>query len=164
MRIRQATTHDLPAIVAIYNDAIRSTVATFDLDEVSVEERRPWLAQFGGEHPLYVAEDAAGSAVLGFAYYLPYRTRAGYAATKETTVYVAREARRQNVGSKLYEALIDYARTRAVHVLVAVLGGDNPESRGLHEKLGFVHAGHLREVGRKFGQWVDTDYYLLHLS
>ena len=162
MRIREATAGDLPAIVAIYNDAIRTTVATFDLEEVTVEERLPWLAQFGAEHPLYVAEEPDG-ALLGFAYYLPYRTRAGYAATKETTVYVAREARRKRVASRLYEVLIAHARSRDVHALVAVLGGDNPESRGLHDKLGFAHAGHLREVGRKFGAWVDTDYYLLLL-
>ena len=162
MRIREATATDLPPIVAIYNDAVRNTVATFDLEEVTVDERRPWLAQFGDEHPLYVAEDAHGH-VIGFAYYLPYRTRAGYATSKETTIYVAREARRQRAATRLYEVLIAHARARSVHVLVAVLGGDNPESRGLHEKLGFVHAGHLREIGRKFGAWVDTHYYLLVL-
>jgi len=162
MRIRDATTTDLPAIVAIYNDAIRTTVATFDLEPVTCEQRTPWLAQFGREHPLYVAEGVDG-ALLGFAYYLPYRTRAGYAASKETTVYVAREARRRGVATRLYEGLIAHARAEGVHALVAVLGGDNPESRGLHEKLGFAHAGHLREIGRKFGRWVDTDYYLLLL-
>jgi phosphinothricin acetyltransferase len=157
MLVRDATRADLPAVVAIYNQAIATTVATFDLAPFTVEERVPWFAQFGAEHPLLVCEDAG--AVLGFAYYLPYRDKPAYAATKETTIYTQHEARRRGVADRLYGELIARARRAGVHALIAVLGGDNPESRALHLKHGFAEVGHLREVGNKFGAWVDTHYF-----
>ena len=158
MRIRDATREDLPGILAIYNHAIEHTVATFDLEPFSIAAREPWLAQFGAEHPLLVCERVAGE-LLGYAYYLPFRDKAGYAQTKESTVYTHPAARRQGVASLLYQVLIKRARAGGVHTLIAVLGGDNPESVGLHEKLGFVASGTLREVGFKHGGWVDTHYF-----
>jgi len=152
--IRRATEADLPAIVRIYNQAIVSSVATFDLEPYAVEARREWFDQFGDEHPMFVAE-AEGN-VVGFAYYLPYRAKAAYARTKETTIYVDTGFHRRGVGRALYEALIEHARRGGVHVLMAVLGGRNPASEALHRALGFEQVGHYREVGRKFGGWVDT--------
>jgi phosphinothricin acetyltransferase len=156
MLVRDANRADLPAIVGIYNHAIETTVATFDLAPFSVEERVPWFEQFGGEHPLLVCERAGE--VLGFAYYLPYRAKAAYDGTKETTIYVHHAARRIGVADRLYTELFARARRARVHALLAVLGGDNPESRALHEKHGFVYIGRLREVGRKFDAWIDTHY------
>jgi phosphinothricin acetyltransferase len=158
MHVRAATIADLPAIVEIFNHAIETSVAVFELSPYGIEERTSWLAQFGDEHPLLVCDEGDGS-VLGFAYYLPFRTKAAYATTKEITVYTRESARRRGVADRLYEALIELARTHGVHVLVAVLGGENPESEALHEKHGFVRVGHLREVGFKLGAWVDTYYY-----
>lgn len=87
--VRAAAAADLPAIVAIYNHAIEHTTATFDTEPFTVDSRRPWLAEFGAQHPLLVAED---DAVVGFACYLPYRDRPAYARTKEVTIYVAEAA------------------------------------------------------------------------
>jgi len=157
MLVRDAMLSDLAAIVAIYNHAIETTVATFDLLPYSVTERGEWFAQFGAEHPLLVCEDAGS--VAGFAYYTPFRTKAAYATSKETTVYVDALARRRGIATRLYQALIERARERGVHALIAVLGGDNPESVGLHQRLGFSHVGSLREIGHKFGAFVDTHYY-----
>jgi len=157
MLVRDAVRTDLPAIVDIYNHAIATTLATFDLEPFTVEQRVAWFAQFGAEHPLLVCEQAG--AVLGFAYYLPYREKAAYDATKETTIYTHHEARRRGVADRLYGALIERARRAGVHALIAVLGGDNPESRALHLKHGFVPVGHLHAVGRKFDAWVDTYYF-----
>ncbi len=157
MLVRDATRADLPAIVDIYNHAIATTVATFDLKPFTVEQRAAWFAQFGGQHPLLVCEHEA--AIAGFAYYLPYRDKAAYDATKETTIYTHHDARRRGVADRLYGELIERARRAGVHALIAVLGGDNPESRALHLKHGFVPVGHLHAVGRKFGAWVDTYYF-----
>ena len=158
MLVRDATRADLAAIVDIYNHAIATTVATFDLEPFTVEERVAWFAQFGAEHPLLVCQDQ-DRAVIGFAYYLPYRSKAAYDATKETTIYTHHDARRRGVADRLYAELIERARRTGVHALIAVLGGENPESRALHLKHGFVPVGHLRDVGRKFGAWVDTYYF-----
>jgi len=157
MDIRAARVTDLEEVVAIYNDAVEHSLATFDTATFNVEQRRPWFAQFDDDHPLLVA-DADGE-VAGYAYYLPYRPKPAYAATKEVTVYVGDRWRGRGVASRLYTALIDHASSRGVHVLLAVLAGDNPASTALHRKFGFASAGHLREVGRKFGAWVDTRYF-----
>lgn len=162
MRVRHATRGDLPQIVAIYNEAIVTSVATFDHVPYSVAERESWFAQFDERHPIFVCEAEDGT-VAGFAYYLPFRPKAGYDRTKETTIYVAPGFQRMGVGRQLYERLIAHAREREVHVLVAVLGGNNEPSVALHAKFGFRLAGHYPEVGFKFGHWVDTYTYLLTL-
>ena len=161
LSVRDATRADLPRITAIYNHAIEQTVATFDLTPLDEPQRERWFAQFDAHHPLLVAESE--SHVLGFAYFLPYRARSGYARTKEMTVYVDFDARRQGIARALYAALIDRARSNDVHVLMAVLGGENAASVALHRSLGFVEVGHYREVGYKFGEWVDTHTFQLIL-
>jgi L-amino acid N-acyltransferase len=148
---------DLPAIVAIYNHAVETTVATFDLAPFTVEQRGEWFGRFGSEHPLLVCEH--DGEVLGFAYYSPFRAMAAYGGTKEISVYTHLAHRRRGVADRLYVELIERARRGGVHALIAVLGGDNPESSALHRKHGFVPVGHLRQVGRKFGAWVDTHYF-----
>lgn len=152
--IRTAVPADLPSIVEIYNHAISTSVATFDLEPFSVAARSAWFASFDAARPLLVAE-RAGS-VVGFAYYSDFREKAGYARTKEVTVYVAPSAQGAGVGRKLLDAVIEHARSAGIHVLMAALGGDNPASLALHTRAGFVPAGTWREVGRKFDAWVDV--------
>lgn len=157
MNVRDASDDDLPALVEIYNHAVVHGVATFDLAPFSVDARKPWFSQFGPDNPLLVAEDTKG--IAGYAYYLPYRAKPGYASTKETTVYVAPARRGRGIGNALYAALFDRARSAGVHLLVAVIAGENPASVALHRRFGFVEVGTLREAGRKFDRWVDTTLY-----
>lgn len=154
LKVREAKAEDLTAIVRIYNHAIETSVATFDTEPFTVDRRHEWFAQFGRERPLLVCE--AGGAVAGFAYYLPYHAKPGYARTMETTLYVDPAYQRRGVGSALYEELIERARSAGVHVLIAVLDGENGASRAIHRKLGFEQVGYYREVGYKFGAWIDT--------
>lgn len=160
--LRDARIEDLPAIVRIYNEAIASGVATFDLEPHTVEGRTPWFEAFGSAHPILAAE--IGGAVAGFAYYLPYRGKGGYAFTKETTIYVDAAFRGGGVGAALYRELIARARAAGVHVLVAVLGGENHASEALHRKFGFELVGAQREVGRKFERWVDAKIFQVVLD
>lgn len=162
MHVRRGTGDDLAAIAAIYNHAIEHTTATFDVERVTLAERRVWFAQFDEVHPLFVCE--SDGAVVGYAYYLPFRQKAAYALTKECTVYVAPDAHRRGVGTALYTAVVAHARAHGIHALVGVLGQDNPASTTLHRKFGFVEVGHLREVGHKFGRFVDTHYFELVLG
>lgn len=152
--VRSARQDDLSAIVRIYNHAVAHGVATFDLEPWQVEERREWLASFDETHPMLVCED--DGVVVGYAYYVPYRARPAYGATKEATVYVDPAHHRQGIGAALYEQLLAHATRSGVHVMIAVLGGHNEGSEALHRRLGFEYAGSLPEVGRKFDQWVDT--------
>ena len=159
--VRSAEPRDLAAIVAIYNYAVLETTATFDIEPVTVAARGEWFSQFGSEHPLVVAE--SGGTVSGFAYYLPYRSRPAYRSTKESTIYVAPERHREGIASALYTELMARARANGVHAMIAVLGDDNPASEALHRRFGFRFVGRLREVGRKFDRWVDTQYFELLL-
>lgn len=154
MKIREATIDDLPDIVRIYNHAVENSVATFDVETFTPEQRREWFGAFGDEHPILVCESEGR--VQGYAYYLPYRPKQGYDRTKETTVYVDPKAHGEGVGTLLYEELIERARRAGVHALMAVLGGKNLASEALHRKFGFELRGSFPEVGRKFGAWVDT--------
>jgi phosphinothricin acetyltransferase len=94
--------------------------------------------------------------VVGFASLSPYRDRPAYATTAETSVYVAADARGQGVGRALLEGIVDTARAHGFHALVARIVGGHEASIRLHESAGFEVVGHEREVGRKFGRWLDV--------
>lgn len=157
MRVRTANEADLPEIVRVYNQSVTCSTATFDIEPVTVEARRAWLTRFSDSDPLFVCE--SGSGIAGFAYYVPYRPKAGYAKTKELTIYVDTDHQGRGVGSRLMQQLIDHATERKVHVLLGVIADGNPASRALHDKFGFERVGCLREVGHKFGRWADTEFY-----
>jgi phosphinothricin acetyltransferase len=159
--VRRAVDDDLPGIVAIYNHYVEHSVVTFDVTPATVPERRLWFEAFDDEHPCYVYEDATG--VVAHAYYTQLRAKPAYRRSKELTVYVAPEKTGKGIGKALYTELIAHARGRDVHALIGVLGGDNPASVALHRHFGFVLVGHLREVGFKLGDYVDTFYYELLL-
>jgi phosphinothricin acetyltransferase len=162
MDVRRATRTDLGALVDIYNHYVLTTVATFDVDPCTVDDRQAWFDQFDDAHPLLVA--TVDAEVVGYAYYLPFRRKPAYGRAKECTVYVAHGWHGRGVGTGLYTVLIERAAQRGVHALLGVLGGDNPASVRLHERFGFVCVGHLRQVGFKFGGFVDTHYYEKILS
>ncbi|MEL4358885.1 MULTISPECIES: GNAT family N-acetyltransferase [unclassified Luteococcus] len=155
MRIRPASEADLAAITQIYNDAGVGTTASYDLEPVTVEERRDWLHhRWNLNQPVLVAED--DGRVVGYACYGRFRDKAGYDRTVEHSVYVADGARALGVGRMLMLALIDRARGDGVHVMVGVLDADNEASVAFHQKLGFEEVGRLRQVGRKFDRWLDA--------
>ncbi len=155
-RIRPATAADLPRLVEIYNHYVVHTPITFDLEPVTVEQRRPWFDQFGdhGRHRLLVAED--GARVLGYACTHQFRTKAAYDTTVETTIYCAPEATGRGVGTALYAALFDAIADEDVHLAVAGITLPNEASVALHERLGFTQVGIFHDVGYKFDQYWDV--------
>jgi L-amino acid N-acyltransferase YncA len=155
--VRAATDADLLAIADIYNDAVLHTVATFDVEPQPpthfaerVASRRP------GDHVL-VAETVGR--VLGMAYAATYRPRPAYDGTRETSVYLAADARGRGVGRGLYDELLRRVDRDGIHTCLAVIAQPNPASQALHAAVGFEHVGTLREVGHKFGRWVDTAWW-----
>lgn len=153
--IRPADPADLPRITDIYNHEVLTGVATFDITPRGEREAEAWFAQFGTERPLLVHVSEDGT-VTGFAYYLQYRPKEGYARTMESTIYIAPEFHRRGIGRALLRALIDRARAGGVRNLMAVLAGENLASEMLHRKCGYEFVGHYPEVGFKFDRWVDT--------
>jgi phosphinothricin acetyltransferase len=157
--IRPASDGDLPRLTEIYNHYVVSSYVTFDLEPVTLDERREWLAQFAmtGPHRLLVAEE--DGVVLGYAGSFRFRTRCAYEGTIETTVYCAPEATGRGLGSALYGALFEALRDENLHVAIGAIAVPNPPSIALHERFGFVLAGVMHEVGRKFDRYWDVAWY-----
>jgi phosphinothricin acetyltransferase len=155
---RAATESDLHAIAAIYRHAVEHTTATFDLEPPDLDY---WRARLDGESPgdhLIVAVDAEDVPV-GYAYSWSYRPRAAYDASRETSIYLDEKVRGQGVGKLLYPALLETMSISGVHTAVALVAVPNPASERLHVSCGFEEVGRLREVGRKFDQWIDVKWY-----
>lgn len=102
--------------------------------------------------------------MVGYTYATQFRDRAAYAHTCENSIYVADATRGQGVGRALLAALVKAARACGFEQMIAVIGGGEPASVALHEKLSFTHAGHMRNVGYKFGRKLDTVYMQLDLT
>lgn len=155
--IRPARTSDAQAIAAIYQWHVANGTATFDTMAPDAQAWAEKIADFGARgFPFLVAEDV--SAPVGYAYAARFRDRAAYAHTCEDSIYVLHDARGAGIGSALLSALIDAARASGFEQMIAVVGGGEPASVALHAKCGFVHAGRMRNVGRKFGRLLDTVY------
>ena len=164
MRILNASEDDLPAILAIYNDAVRNTTAIWNEVEVDLSERRNWMQDRQAKgFPVIVAKDPDG-AVLGYASYGDWRSWDGYRNTVEQSVYVQADARGKGVGRNLLGALIVRAKDAGKHAMVAGIEASNAPSIHLHKSLGFREAGLLREVGSKFGNWLDLVFLQLLLD
>lgn len=152
--VRPATTADLPAILAIYNDAVVSTTAIWNDTVVDIDNRIAWFEARARQHyPVLVAE--LEGAVVGYGSFGDFRPFDGYRHSVEHSVYVAAEARRRGVASALLAALVERATAMGKHVMIAGIAADNAASIRLHRENGFVETGRLPEVGTKFGQWLD---------
>ena len=158
--IRRAERDDAPALMEIYNHYILNTPITFDIAPKSLEQRRQWLDGFApsGRHQCFVAAQA--ERVVGWAASGPFRDRAAYDTTVETSVYVAPEFHRQGLGRRLYGTLFEALKTEDVHRAYGGVTQPNDASNGLHEAFGFRRAGVLDQVGRKFGRFWDVAVYL----
>ncbi len=155
MHIRDAVAADLPAILDIYNEVIATSTAVYRDDPVDLANRRAWFDERGARgFPILVAVDDAGT-LLGFASFGPFRDWPGYRHTVEHMVHIHASARGQGLGRTLIEALLPRASAMGMHVMVAGIDADNAASIRLHEKLGFETTAHMREVGTKFGRWLD---------
>ena len=162
MIIRDAVHDDLPAILEIHNDAIRTTTAIWDEHEVDLADRREWFdARQSAGLPVLVAELDGG--VIGFATYGPWRPKTGYRFTVENSVYVHPDHRGRGAANLLMPVLIERARSGDVHAIVAGIEAANAGSIALHEKFGFRQVALLPEVGFKFGRWLDLAYLQLSL-
>jgi phosphinothricin acetyltransferase len=152
--IRDATAADLPGILEIYNEVIATTTAVYREEPASLEERhRWWRDRLAQGYPLLVAEEAGG--VAGFASFGDFRIWPCYRHTVEHSVHVRRERRGCGLGSALVTALIPRAARLGKHIMIAGVDADNAGSIRMHERLGFERVAHLREVGFKFGRWLD---------
>lgn len=156
--LRPAVVADAEAIRTIYNREVTTRTSTFDLVPRSLEEQEHWITARTGAFSAIVAVDStlARSPVIGFASLSPYKDRAAYNTTVEDSVYVDRAAGGRGVGSLLLMRLVDIARESGFHTVMARIEATGAASRALHAKCGFELVGIERQVGRKFGRWLDV--------
>lgn len=152
--IRQARQDDCPALARIYNHYVTETTVSFETEPVTAEEMGHRMAGIQACYPYLVAEQ--GGMVVGYAYVHPWKERRAYHHTLETTVYLAPDCRHHGVGRRLVEQLIEQCKATDAHTLIACITAENEESLHFHEQLGFRRVSLFREVGRKFGRWLDV--------
>lgn len=153
-QIRRAALCDIPAILSIYNHAVRETTAIWNNQEVDLENRTQWFSErTASGYPVLVALN--GDDVIGYGAYGPFRPFDGFAQTVENSVYVAPDAQGKGAGKLLVEALLRHAEQSDIHVMVAGIEAGNTASIELHKRFGFVETGRLPEVGFKFGRYLE---------
>jgi L-amino acid N-acyltransferase len=152
--IRPATSADADVVAEIYNHYIRTSTATFDTDEKSVEDRVAWLAEHGAAYPVLVADD--DGQVVAWGSLSKWGTRCAYRHSVEISVYVAPHATRTGLGPAMCRALVERARDLGHHAIISQVVSDNEPSLKMAERLGFENVGRLRQVGRKFDRWLDV--------
>ena len=155
--IRRVLPEDAAAVAAIYNRHVLETIVTFEelpVDDATMRER---IADIDTSHAWFVAE--VDSRVAGYAYASAWRPRSAYRRSVETTVYVADDVLRRGVGTALYEALLPELAQQGFHCAIGGIALPNAGSVALHERMGFAKVAHFREVGWKFGRWIDVGYW-----
>lgn len=155
--IRDATAADAPAICAIYNPYVLSTVITFEEAPVAPAAMAERIEEIRRAHPWLVAEE--GGQIAGYAYAGPWRTRTAYRFAVETTIYLAPAHTGRGIGRTLYEALLAELSRRGYRCAMGGIALPNPASVALHEKVGFAKVAHFREVGWKLDRWIDVGYW-----
>lgn len=155
IRVRDAGADDLPAMLGIYNEIVANSTAIYNLQPSTLDERREWLrVRSGGGWPVLAA--VRDDEVVGYASFAEFRGAwPGYLHSVEHSVYVRADCRQQGIGRTLVSALLPIAAALDKHVMIGGIDADNEGSLRLHERLGFQRVAHFREVGRKFGRWLD---------
>jgi L-amino acid N-acyltransferase YncA len=157
--IRSATAADAAAIAGIYNWYIANTVITFEVDPVSEDEMARRIDGVLAAHEWLVLEREGE--LLGYAYAARFRERAAYGQATESTIYLRHDLPGKGFGAPLYSELIRRTFARGYRHMIGAIALPNEPSVRLHERLGFVKAGHLFRIGRKLDRWIDVGNWQL---
>lgn len=158
--IRKVRPCDAEAIADIYNYYVLETTVSFELQPVDAKEMHQRINMVSSSFPFFVCEDSGQ--VVGYCYAHPWKNRAAYIHTLETTVYVAVASRGRGIGGLLMSHLVEACRATDCHTLIACITAENYASIKFHERIGFKRVSFFRQVGKKFGKWLDVvDYELL---
>jgi len=155
LTVRAAHADDVAAMAAIYNDVVATSTAIYTAQPSTLAERSDWFDnRVAGGFPVLAA--VQGGELVGYASFAEFRGAwPGYLHSVEHSVYVRADSWRRGVGSMLVRALFPLAAAMDKHVMIGGIDAANDGSLRLHERLGFQRVAHFREVGRKFGRWLD---------
>ncbi|HXV83779.1 MAG TPA: GNAT family N-acetyltransferase [Candidatus Binatia bacterium] len=159
MDIRRAMAGDAEQVAEIYNWYILNTIVTFETDVLSPHEVEKRIQETNMKHEWLVGE--VNQELIGYAYYGPFRGRAAYHHTVESTIYLSQESIGKGFGRVLYGKLIESIRDRGFREVIGVIALPNPQSIVLHQMMGFAEVGVLKGVGYKFGRYIDVGIWQL---
>lgn len=154
--LRPAGPADLPAINTIYNHYVLHSCCTYQETPETAEGREKWYAAHGPRHPILVAETE--NRIVGWASLSPFHARSAFRFTVEDSVYIDPEYVRRGCGTALLRELLDRAAVAGHRTVIAAIDSQQAGSIALHEQFGFKPATVLKQVGFKFGQWLDVLY------
>ncbi len=162
--IRPASIADAEAICHIYNHYVLNTSISFESDVVSTQEMAQRITEISATYSWLVC--VQDERVVGYAYATKWRVRTAYQHAVESSVYLAYDVGGKGFGSLLYRALIEELQKLSlpIHTVIGGVALPNAGSVALHEKCGFEKVAHFREVGKKFGKWIDVGYWQLVLQ
>jgi len=152
--IRSAERRDAEGIRTIYNHYVTESVTLFDMVPRTLDEQVQWIDEHSGGHPAVVAE--VDGLIVGFGSLSTFRSRPAYSTTVEDSVYLLDGHQGHGIGRRLLDDLVERAAVHGFHSVIARITGENEASIALHAACGFEIVGTEREVGRKFGQWLDV--------
>ena len=161
--IRNATEMDAEAIAEIYNYYIKNTVVTFEEADINAADfiLRINKVQNSGFTWLVAIDEER---IIGYAYSTKWHERAAYRNTAEVSVYLSHTVTSKGWGSKLYKTLFASLKEKGIHIVIGGITLPNPASVALHEKFGMEQVAHFKEVGYKFGEWLDVGYWQVQLN
>ncbi len=155
--IRPAVEADLPHVREIYNHYVMNSTVTFDEKPMTLAESRRKLARSVKLGMPFLVAESPGGVILGYAYVYPWREKAAYRFTVESTIYLGPASTGKGLGRALLQRLIDDCRTAGIKELIAVIADRGADaSIELHRRFGFTQIGHMGKVGFKFGRWLGT--------
>ena len=158
-----ATPRHLPEILEIVNYNILNSTAVYDYNPKTLADMEDWLQEkMENNWPVIVAVE--NETVIGYGTYGTFRFKEGYKYTVEHSVYVSNEHTGKGVGKLLLAELILLAKESGYHTMIGGIDADNKDSIEFHKKFGFVSVGLLKEVGFKFGRWLNVEFMQLILS
>jgi phosphinothricin acetyltransferase len=161
--ICSAKQQDAQSLAGIYNYYIKNTAITFEEDCIDSNEMMKRMAKVADLNlPWLVFKK--NNVILGYAYATPWKERSAYRFSVEATVYLSPSEHGRGIGTQLYQALFEELKLKPIHAIIGGITLPNPASIALHEKLGMRQVAHFHQVGKKFGQWLDTGYWQLTLN
>jgi L-amino acid N-acyltransferase YncA len=160
--IRKFELKDTPQIAEIYNYYVLNSIITFDRIPFSIEEYTIKIKDIFSNFPCIIFEE--NNEILGYAYANYWRTKPSYNQTVESTVYVKHGIHGKKIGSQLYTELLKQLRELDFHAIIGSISLPNDQSIQFHEKFGFEKVAHFKEVGKKFGKWIDVGFWQLNFK
>lgn len=154
--VRPASEKDLGSINDIYNHYVATSTCSYQEELETAESRAIWFRKHGPRYPVFVAEQQ--TRVIAWGSLSPYHVRSAYRFTVENSIYVHPQHQRRGIGSRMLLELISAARTLGYRAIIAAIDSAQTGSVALHARHGFQPVGHFRQVGMKFGRWLDVVY------